>query len=291
MANKIGKMAEFTQDEGFEQDENEPEVKEDEKDTQSGSSPDEKPEQESTSTEEETSEDKDLDETPEEEETPLADAGEEDDEKEQLITQNEGLKEEKEKLMQQIKLLRSTKRDIKGEELEPISKEEVGEVQKEVADDLKGIHPDDVATIEKVVRARGYIKKDELPNQDAKILQDLAVNQFLDKHPEYKPENDPDNIRWDALKTQLATFYRMPEDMGMMVSVMEKAHKDISPNSAGGEKTEVKRERLKTAGLGSGSSKAPSSDHSSGDILTDSQVEELRRGGFTEKEIKKMMSS
>ena len=188
----------------------------------------------------------------------------------ETLRQVQGLQAERAKLLKEIQELRGTKREIK--------QNEIARVETRI-DELKEIHPDDVATIDKVLRAKGYITRQEASQMSYEAVKQDELTKFLDRFPEYKPENDPNDLNWSLLQRELA-YYKMPEDARRLGDVLERAHKGIIKVPVGPSATAKKRQ-IEIAGVGSGGAQKSTSKKS----LETWQKEEYRRGGWTDKEI------
>lgn len=193
---------------------------------------------------------------------------------EELKKQVEGLGSEREKLLSEIRELRGTRREIKEEKLK--------EVEKKI-DELKDIHPEDKKVIDRIVKAGGYLTKEDAERMIYNQVKQSQLDAFLVKHPEYKPENDPDDINWKSLQRELA-FYRLPTNPHRINEVLEKAHRVVSQHPSERISPEVKKKRLETAGVGAGGAQRSSSRKA----LPAWMKEEYRRGGWSEEEIKEM---
>lgn len=192
-----------------------------------------------------------------------------------LEKQLTGLQQEKAKLLDELKHLRGTKRELKQEQLVVVQKE---------MDELKDVNPEDSALIERVLRSKGYVSKDEVRKMYYKSVQDQVIAEFCEKYPEYKPENDSENINWNALNRELAD-YRMPESPHEIRRVLEKAHKAISPNVPD-TSIAVKKRTVETASAGAGGTQRSSSSKS----LTSEQRRMYEEGGWSKDEIAKIES-
>ena len=186
-----------------------------------------------------------------------------------------GLRAEKAKLLDELKHLRGTKREIKQDQLVVVQKE---------MDELKDVNPEDSALIERVLRSKGYVSKDEVHKMYYKSVQDQVVAEFCEKYPEYKPENDSENINWNALNRELAD-YRMPESPHEIRRVLEKAHKAISP-IVHDTSIPVKKRAVETASAGTGGAHRSSPSKS----LTSEQRRAYEEGGWSKDEIAKIES-
>ena len=158
--------------------------------------------------------------------------------------QVQGLQDEREKLLNEIKTLRGERRELKKDELIVVDKK----IQ-EVSDELKDIAPDDVNLIDRVLRAKGYMTKEESSKMHYDAVKNEEVTKFLDKFPEYKPENDANDLNWNALQRQVQSWYRMPGDPRLVGELLVKAHKDIARTPVG-QNLEVKKQQLKVASSG-----------------------------------------
>jgi len=257
----IGKFPEFTSDEPQSEETGREEVKE------AGAK--EVPEEEKETPSELPAEEKPAEEIPKEEipeEKPGVDTGE-------LLKQIQGLQAEKEKLLSEIKDLRGQRRELK--------KEELGKVEEKI-EELKDLHPEDVAIIEKILRAKGYITKEEAQRMYYDQVKQEELNKFLEKYPEYKPENDPNDINWNALQREVS-LYRMPQDPHLIGMILERAHRAIQkvPSERG---IPAQKKKLEIAGVGAGGVQRSSSRKT----LPSHYRQILERGGWSEEEIQKI---
>ena len=193
----------------------------------------------------------------------------------------EALKREKSDLIKQVI-------DLRGQRRELVDQGKSTVVVDQKVEDLKDIHPDDAALIEKYVRAKGYVTKDEMHKVYYDNVKNEVLNAFLEKFPEYKPENDPHDLKWSTLSKEMG-LYRMPENPHQISELLQRAHSSVSGSATGGRRslasTEVQRRQVQTAGVGSGGTQRPSSR---GGTLEPSRRAMLERGGWSEEEIKKI---
>ena len=157
------------------------------------------------------------------------------------------LQSERVKLLKEIADLRGQKREIK--------QEQINSVQAQI-DELKDIAPEDQVVMEKFLRAKGMVSKEEVSKMFYESVKTEELNKFLDKYPEYKPENDPSDTNWQTLQRELG-FYRMPENPRLISEELERAHRALprvsSPSIA------PQKRQIEVAGVGSGgASKTPS---------------------------------
>lgn len=173
-------------------------------------------------------------------------------------------------------------------------------------DDLSDIDSETIKVLERFTKARGLVPKSELKQMTYKTQHESAQDAFYVVHPEYNPDNDPDNILYDALKRELS-YFAAPSDSKLIPKLFEKAHEGVAklyPDRFKTKKQFVdskkdetnKSVRLKTAGLGgkpSGGSSS-SSDSSGGEgskSWTPIQIDALRRGGWSDSDIARLTGS
>ena len=187
----------------------------------------------------------------------------------------ESLQKEKLTLLKAVKELKGTRRELKQQRLEAVDQH---------LDDLKDMHPEDVSAIERVVRGKGYMTKEEASLMFYKTVQQEELDKFLNKFPEYKPENDPDNILWEAFERQVTKEkeigYSLPKNPHLIGVFLERVHQSLSPKIRS-DQAAAKR-RIEIAGVGSGGSQESSSPR---------RLDERYRSkliGFSDDDIKKI---
>lgn len=121
----------------------------------------------------------------------------------------------------------------------------------EKVDDLKDVAPEDIGLIDRVLRAKGYLTKEESNKMHYDTVKNEKINEFLTEFPEYKPENDPNDHNWNALQKQIQDWYRMPNDPKVIKDLLLKAHRDIAKPLSDRSVIEVKKQQLKVASSGS----------------------------------------
>ena len=191
-----------------------------------------------------------------------------------LEVQVRGLQDERVKLLKEIQDLRGQRREIKREELTKVDQK---------IDDLKDVNPEDISLIDKVLRSKGYLTKEESQKMFYESVKQEELNKFLDKYPEYKPENDPHDVNWNTLQRELG-FYRLPDDPKRIGEVLLRAHRGIAKVPTD-RTVEVRKQQVKTASVGSGGSAQRSSSQKT---LDPEKRHMLLRGGWSEEEIKKI---
>ena len=138
-------------------------------------------------------------------------------------TRVNALKLEEEKLRRQIEELRKERRSVREEKRqEPIVIND---------DSLKDVAQQDVDLIEKVLRAKGYVRKEELHSMTYAEKLESAKNEWLKTHPEYLPSNDPNDEHWNALNSTISTYFKAPPKPEEVGKVMDLAHQMIGGSS------------------------------------------------------------
>jgi len=187
-------------------------------------------------------------------------------------SQLQGLMAEKAKLLDEIKSLRGQRREIK--------QEEVLVVQKQM-DDLKDLYPDDIEKIDRILKHKGYMTAAEANKMFYKNVQDEELGKFLDKYPEYKQDNDPNDINWNSLQRVLS-LYKMPENPRDIGDRLERAHRELQRSIPSDRTAEAKKRQIEVAGVGAKAAQRSSSIKS----LDPDKRRALQDGGWSEEDIK-----
>lgn len=234
--NKIGSIPEFSTD-GSVGEAGEEEVKETSVDEilEEGKETPSEPPADETPGEEET----------EEETTPAADAGSSNPELERQV---KGLQEERTKLLKEIQDLRGTRREIKQQELITVNKQ---------IDELKDLNQQDIAVVERIMKAKGYLTKEESERMYYDAVKQEELNKFLTDYPEYKPENDPNDLNWSRLSRELG-YYKLPKDPHGIREILLRAHQTLNPETSG-RSSAAKQRQIQVASAGSGGAQRSSS--------------------------------
>lgn len=185
----------------------------------------------------------------------------------------QGLQEERVKLLKEITDLRGQKREIKQEQIQKVE---------DKIDELKDLHPDDVAIIDRVLRGKGYLTKAEADNMLFEAVKREEINKFLEKYPEYKPENDRDDTNWNLIQSEMA-LYRTPGDARQIGQLLERAHRSIVKVPSERNIPAQKR-AIEVASKGSGGVQRSSTSKT----FDPARRAMFERGGWSEEEIRKM---
>ncbi len=188
------------------------------------------------------------------------------------VVVKQGLLTEREKLLQEIAELRKQRRDLR--------KEETQEVITQVADKLDDLNDVDVLNIERVLKAKGYVTKEESQKLHYESVKNDELTKFLDKYPEYKPENDPNDLNWNSLQKEMS-LYKSPSNPKQVAELLLKAHRNIATTVP---VTETVAKRIATAQKGAGGTQRTSA----GKSLPPNLRRAYEDGGWSEAEIKEL---
>lgn len=196
----------------------------------------------------------------------------------------DALRLEEERIRKQISELRAEKRQIKeAKRAEPLIVDK--------PDDLSDIADSDVAVIEKVLRVKGYVRRDDIQTMTYQEKIDGYKNQWLAKHPEYLPENDPEDKNWDSLNSTVSAYFKAPSNPSEISKVLDLAHTMIKPAGSLPVKnvasTDAAKEKLQSSSKGSGGSGSKSSSINSNKF--DPSLSKHMQG-FSDDELKEMFS-
>lgn len=197
-------------------------------------------------------------------------------ESQDVIEANRGLQEERVKLLKEISELRGQRREIKQDQLKRVEQQ---------IDELKDVNPNDVNLIERVIRSKGYMTKEESNRMFYETVKQEELNKFLEKYPEYRPENDPNDLNWNALQRELG-YYRSPENPHQIADLLERSHKVIARVPSAPVNTATKQRQVQLASAGSGGSQRVS--QSVGKTLDPERKAMLKSGGFSDEDIASM---
>lgn len=120
---------------------------------------------------------------------------------------------------------------------------------------LSQYKPEEVQELEKVIGAMagklGLVRRDEVQQQTYQAQAESVLQQFLDEHPEYKAENDPDNLRWSQFR-EAYQMYKPPADPRQYARIFKTIHQSIFgiQSAEGLKKTAAQREKIKVASHG-----------------------------------------
>lgn len=208
---------------------------------------------------------------------------------------------------QRISEKRKNRRD-KRDLVETIEKK-FSEINEEdsIDDDLSDIDSETLKILDRFTKSKGLIPKSELQKMNYQSQHEIAQDAFYASHPEYLPENDPDDVLYKAIKNELAQF-AAPVDAKLIPRLFEKAHKlvvdqypDKFKNSNKSDYKGVSDDqknrsiRIKMQGIGSKSSSGGGAggekyNSNSKKTFSQEQIRALEDGGWSQEEIKSLIN-
>lgn len=157
------------------------------------------------------------------------------------------------------------------------------------SDVLGKYNPEEVQNFREVMEAvatdLGYVKKDEYQQSTYVQQREEILNQFVEQHPEYAPENDTDNVLWNQFLNELAV-YKEPQNPKDYKKIFDRIHKDvfsIQSDPASLNKIKASQEKLKVASHSGASSNRPQAQKSTQPILDPSLKAHMK--GFNDEEL------
>ena len=96
----------------------------------------------------------------------------------------------------------------------------------EEIDDLSDIDPETLKVLDRFVKAKGFIPKSELGKMSYSQAHKASEDAFYQSHPEYLPENDANDVLYNALKEELS-YFAAPKDPKKIPELFDKAHKHV----------------------------------------------------------------
>ena len=296
-----------THEEEEKENDTEDEESEDDEKENSASASDSENEDEEDDEESEEEEDEESEEDDDDEDSESEDDEKTDEEKKKelqgLSDQEEALNEGIEDLDSKIEKKRQSivnkRKDRRGKRILVDKLDEHSQSDETEEEDISDIDTDTVTAIERVIKSKGYVKKDELVQSNYQDAHKSAEDKFFEDHSEYLPENDEGDVLYDALKEELS-LYAPPKNPSKIKELFERAHAEVKRNNPTffkdikkSVKTSLKKKnRLDTSksdkgGSGSGG-KGSKSKSKEGTGLSKDDIRNLKDGGFTDEDIKEM---
>lgn len=97
--------------------------------------------------------------------------------------------------------------------------------------------PEELAALREVLPViageMGFVRKDEIAGSSYTEKVQEELDGFMEKHPEYSPENDPDGTQWNAFKNEFGQF-KQPANPRDYRRLFERVHQTVFGIQAGG---------------------------------------------------------
>jgi len=183
-------------------------------------------------------------------------------------------------------------KELLGEPKKPsgISKTQYEALEEEDKKLLEQYDPKELGTFEKILgvlgRKHGWVKREDLKTTTQNQISEDILDEFLQSHAEYLPENDKDDLLWGRFREEFK-LYKTPENPKDLRKIFNKIHRDIFGvrSEDGLKKIAAQKEKVKVASH-SGSSASRGVSSPEGTRLTHEQKSHLK--GFTDKELEEM---
>jgi len=110
------------------------------------------------------------------------------------------------------------------------TKDIVGELSEEDKKVLSQYNPEELNQFKGILgviaKEQGWVKKGEIQVSNKRQIAEDVLDTFLEEHPSYQAENDPDGILWNRFKSEFQ-LYREPDNPKDYRRIFNKIHKDI----------------------------------------------------------------
>lgn len=152
------------------------------------------------------------------------------------------------------KALRLEIQRLKGMHRKDAINDLVGKGPAPVVDNLQelrdiGYSDDEISNMEKAIdviaQKKGYVKAE----QSYQATVNNVVESFIDSHPEYKPENDPEDVRWARFEgiVKSGVYNLSGKTPKQLNDIFKRIHRDVTDELGEADVTvEVKRQAAQT---------------------------------------------
>ena len=163
----------------------------------------------------------------------------------------------------------SIKTELEKVKLELDTAKKLAEENSKKGEEKIVLNPEDQKKLEQWAKEQGFVTKTEMEvqkttifNENLKAIENQAVSEFLEKHPEYDKDEE-----WAKVKAQFDQ-YKTPISLSGYRNLLNKIYKELNPHDDGEAKARADIEKKKRLGLGGGS------QHVSDDEVT---IEDLQK--------------
>ena len=135
--------------------------------------------------------------------------------------------------------------------------------------------------VDVIAKKKGWVNKVDFQTQTYQQQAADTLDNWLENHKEYLPENDKDNILWGNFQRELS-IYKKPENPRDLKRIFDKVHREVFGISEGvnDSKINAQREKVKIASHSGANQKSQIRPQQS---YIDSSLKEHLKG-FTEEE-------
>lgn len=129
---------------------------------------------------------------------------------------------------------RRENRKLRGDDLGLGRKAPASSAKKELDPEKAAVlgkyKPEDIQALKEVLpvlaEEMGYVRQEDINGNSYAEKAQESLDSFLDKHPEYTPEKDPDGTLWNAFKAEYA-LYKQPANPKEFTKIFERVHRDV----------------------------------------------------------------
>lgn len=195
----------------------------------------------------------------------------------------------------EVDRLKKERRDTRSKELlgetPATAKKDIPPEKKKLLEKYKS---EDVNTLKEILDVLaddfGFVRKDEYNKTTYEQSAGSELDSFLETHSEYQPENDKDNVLWNAFKTEFE-FYRKPENPRDYRKIFAKVHQSIfGINSSSTDLKKVKAEQEKLKHISPAGATPPNNQPKKSIPVLDPSLG-VHLKGFTEEEKKELFGA
>ncbi len=152
----------------------------------------------------------------------------------------------------EVQRLKKDRRKDRASELIDETPKPIEKVEEDLKDDaLAKYDQTELKNLEEVVdviaKKKGWMRKED---QQASQYQEKAadiLDDWIEDHEEYSPENDPDDVLWDRFKAEF-NQYKKPENPKDLKRIFNRVHKEVFGIEKSGDSSVInaQKEKLKS---------------------------------------------
>ena len=154
------------------------------------------------------------------------------------------------------KELTDTRKQLRGERGQevfggqhPAPQPKRGELSDQDKSVLGKYKPEEIGALKEVLpvlaKEMGYVRADDLAGQSYADKAQETLDSFLEKHPEYLPENDTNGTLWNAFKAEYG-LYKQPANPKDFSKIFDRIHRDVFGIKPAGPLAKVQAQQEKT---------------------------------------------
>src|SRR3990167_6926041 len=168
----------------------------------------------------------------------------------------------------------------------PLSQEEQDFLGQYDQEQLQGLEK----LVDVIGKKKGWAKKQELQTTTYQSQAQDILDDWMEAHLEYSPENDKDNVLWNQFQNILSTFYRKPDNPKIYKQIFDKVHADvfgIKTEAVNNKQINAQKEKIKVASHSGASAGTPKSHRKEASTVDPALANKLI--GFSDEEKKEIL--